>query len=962
MENTKTSSKSLTGIFQRTKGSIRRVLSHHFGQADDERVRKAAEYAQGRQASIRSSSMKYKAFISYSHAADGKLAPELERGLKRFAKPWYRLRAMRVFRDQTGLALTPELWPTILKALEDSENFVVLASPKAAESRWVRKEIEHWHANRDPRRMYIVLTDGELQWDNEAHDYDWSKTTSLPALLAGTFREEPLHLDLRWAKRKNHLSLREPHFRDAIAELAAPLHGKDKDEISGEDVRQHRRTVKVVVATVILLASLAVWATIQAVIAEQRRQTAQSRQLAAQALSRLGREELDSALLLSVEANRVKATQEARKSLLAGLITFPHFVRHLRGHANEVEGLAYSPDGKTFASASKDGTIVRWDAKTGNQVGEALNSGGHILTSLALSPDGETLAVGDQDGTVRYARLSENGSKMESVRACEVVWSIEFLGDNETIAAVCRYRGVTSWRVGSPKVRRLELPGDWDTVGAATFSADGSVVAASGIGGVIAVDLSPRPKLNPAKLDSRGDEILALDGAGSRFAVAHRQTVEIWDRQLNKRRFILEAPRRAMFSALSFSLDGKLLAAGTEDREIILWSLARTPRIESTLRGHRGRISSLRFSADGKALVSGDASGLIVQWDLTKPYRIMEQLGISSAKDSALTFSGDGQSLAWLDDSGVLQRWHLRERKFEPPIPADKSRQIQSFAFQPGKKVVVLGLDDGSIQRWDLEHHSKTGPSIPAHADAVTWIAFAPDGEIFASSGCAGFKTVTGHGTEHRLCADYEIRTWRASDGTEVGAAQPKSIAAQTSFAARGDWSMVDETQALPLESIESSARVVHPKDQVLIAAGCGDFDGTCRTGIIRFWNLTTATAEGPSLFGHETGIRRIALSPDGQILATGDQDGAIMLWDVGTRESLAPPMKGHHRSISGLSFSSDGNLLVSASEDDVVVWDLHPQSLVSHACDTANRQFDEMEWRLRFDEPYRATCGDSGS
>jgi WD40 repeat protein len=266
-------------------------------------------------------------------------------------------------------------------------------------------------------------------------------------------------------------------------------------------------------------------------------------------------------------------------------------------------------------------------------------------------------------------------------------------------------------------------------------------------------------------------------------------------------------------------------------------------------------------------------------------------------------------------------------------------------------------LDDGRIQRWNLEHHSATGPLIPAHASEIRWLAFSPDGKTFASSGCAGFKTVMGHGTERRLCTADEIRTWRVSDGTEVGTAQPKSIDAQTSFAARGDWSMVDETKALPLKSIESSARVVHPNDQVLIAAGCGDFDGTCRTGIIRFWNLTTASADGPSLLGHETGIRRIALSPDGQILATGDSDGAIMLWDVGTRESLAPPMNGHRRSISGLSFSNDGNLLVSASKDGVVVWDLHPESLVSHACDTANRQFDEVEWRLRFEDEYRATC-----
>ena len=53
----------------------------------------------------------YDAFISYSHAADSQFAPFLQGAIQRFARPWYRLRTLRIFRDQTGLTLTPELWP-----------------------------------------------------------------------------------------------------------------------------------------------------------------------------------------------------------------------------------------------------------------------------------------------------------------------------------------------------------------------------------------------------------------------------------------------------------------------------------------------------------------------------------------------------------------------------------------------------------------------------------------------------------------------------------------------------------------------------------------------------------------------------------------------------------------------------------------------------------------------------------
>ena len=92
------------------------------------------------------SSADYDGFISYSHAVDGRLAPALQRGLHRFAKPWYRLRALRVFRDETSLSATPELWPSIVEALDGSRWLILLASPEAAESPWVNDEVAHWCA------------------------------------------------------------------------------------------------------------------------------------------------------------------------------------------------------------------------------------------------------------------------------------------------------------------------------------------------------------------------------------------------------------------------------------------------------------------------------------------------------------------------------------------------------------------------------------------------------------------------------------------------------------------------------------------------------------------------------------------------------------------------------------------------------------------------------------------------
>lgn len=119
--------------------------------------------------------MSYKAFISYSHTADGQLAPALQSALQKFAKPFYRLRAMRIFRDETSLHLTPKLWPMVQQSLAASEHFILMASPKAARSEWVRKEIDEWLELRDGSldNFHLVLTEGEIFWDNKAGDFDW---------------------------------------------------------------------------------------------------------------------------------------------------------------------------------------------------------------------------------------------------------------------------------------------------------------------------------------------------------------------------------------------------------------------------------------------------------------------------------------------------------------------------------------------------------------------------------------------------------------------------------------------------------------------------------------------------------------------------------------------------------------------------------------------------------------------
>ncbi len=178
--------------------------------------------------------MQYKAFISYSHSDDLDLVAALQHGLQQFAKVWYQLRAIHVFRDKTHIVPGQGLTSTIKAALDDSEYLVLLASPWSAGSEWVQAEVDYWNGHRGPQKILLVLTEGQIVWSSKLNDFDWDRTNALPKSLGGVFKEEPVFVDLRWARTGQLLSLAYPRFREAIVDLASALRGIPKDVLGGD--------------------------------------------------------------------------------------------------------------------------------------------------------------------------------------------------------------------------------------------------------------------------------------------------------------------------------------------------------------------------------------------------------------------------------------------------------------------------------------------------------------------------------------------------------------------------------------------------------------------------------------------------------------------------------------------------------------------------------------------------------
>ena len=307
----------------------------------------------------------YDAFISYSHALDGKLAPTVQTVLERFAKPWYRQRALRVFRDTTSLAANPALWPSIEAGLRSSEWLILMASPEAARSIYVGREVAWWLDHKSPERVLVVLTAGEFTIAQNGAPSD----AALPPALGKVLVHEPRWVDLRWLRDVDQVDVSNPRLRENVADLAAAIHEVPKDLLIGEHIRQHRRTMRLARGAVAGLVVLTVAALIAAVVAVVQRNEATAQRdnaLFNQILTRaqqLRSDDVSLAAQLDALAFDKSPTPEAYTALL----TSGNQARSTRlpGHTAPIRSVAYDPRGTWIASGAEDSTIRLWAPEGG---------------------------------------------------------------------------------------------------------------------------------------------------------------------------------------------------------------------------------------------------------------------------------------------------------------------------------------------------------------------------------------------------------------------------------------------------------------------------------------------------------------------------------------------------------------------------------------------------------------------
>ncbi|HKP89350.1 MAG TPA: hypothetical protein VJT75_05190 [Thermoleophilaceae bacterium] len=899
----------------------------------------------------------YHGFISYSHAADGRLAPALQTGLQRFARPWYRTRALHVFRDDAVLSANPHLWSSICQALDGSRYFILLASRDAASSEWVAREADRWRQTKQSEKLLVGLTDGELVWDEDAGDFDWRRTNALPETLRGAFDEEPRYLDLRWARDGDDLALSHPRFREAVAELAAPLHGRPKDELASEEVRLRRRAVRLARAAVVSLAILVLTSLVAVAVALTQRSNAlhqaslaSSRQLAATAETQLGTN-LDAALLLAVRAYRENRNPQTLAALLRVNTASPHLVRYV-SMGSDVTQLAGTRDGRIAVAGLADGRVMRWDVVRRNAVPVARLRG--RVTAVAASADGSAIAASDGSRAVLVRPGSSPGTL--AVPPGEKVNAVAVSPSGRTVAVHGSSGSIR--RPGSTVI--LRFPGG-RAVHPDPVPYPSALVAPSD-DELLLFDLGGGPwerrRVGDWSRLARGSTGFGVRGVpslpsadGRRVAGASGSVLRVVS--LSGAPVTARAPVRVP-SSLALSPDGATLAVGDSGNIYVTpVAAAGRPRAAPVKLAGGGSVNTfvgLSFLNDGSRLVAATGDQLAF-WDLDQVDRLarMARIPLPTACNACpgpdIAVSPSGARAAVVPHAGgpvLIQPLGSRGGRRQVIGDAVTGPSFSSPVWDEGGRQVVLPVT------------GKSSPSeVPAIArvvhvgrqsDGIEAAGLSGDGRTLMAIGSSG-RIYTGDAATGRVLATHPVPPGVSHDRyatfhASVSAPADRGVLVSTPSAWIVELSSGRLLRKLPTEDVEYAA---YGGRRLLVQQTSGE---------LQVWDRDGRALER-TLPGDRTYFDAPVPNADGTLVARRRTNGAVEVDDLRAGVALgsvSSPGSGELK--TGVAFSPAGRRLVSASsrgfEDEgvMVQRDLAPEALIRTACATAGRQLSQSEWR----------------
>ncbi|WP_414755247.1 WD40 repeat domain-containing protein [Anabaena sp. CCY 9910] len=246
------------------------------------------------------------------------------------------------------------------------------------------------------------------------------------------------------------------------------------------------------------------------------------------------------------------------------------------------------------------------------------------------------------------------------------------------------------------------------------------------------------------------------------------------------------------------------------------------------------------------------------------------------------------------------------------------SGQAWTVSFSPDGQILASGSQDGSLNLWDVP----TGKLIRTlkHSEPVIGVVFSPDGQTLVSNLDLGsIIRLWNWRTGEIIRIKDDPDTYQR--GFENFKTQPATFSpdGQTLFTTSGSGSLLQSW------NVKTGKRTGSFDAKSSINAVAISSDGnTLATGIrdnaIKLWNINDSKLIH-TLTGHQGQVRTVAFSPDGTLLASGSQDGTVKLWNATTGKQIST-FTAHKEQVWSVAFHPDGKTFASTGQDGTVkIW-----------------------------------------
>ncbi|HEY7427717.1 MAG TPA: protein kinase [Gemmataceae bacterium] len=356
------------------------------------------------------------------------------------------------------------------------------------------------------------------------------------------------------------------------------------------------------------------------------------------------------------------------------------------------------------------------------------------------------------------------------------------------------------------------------------------------------------------------------------------KAVEVWTADGGRKVFTLEGHSAPVF-CLAFRRDGRLLASGGGDGTVRLWDMDSgktvkilvVPKAPNQKPSDHPTLRSLAFRPDGKQLAVGGWDGFVTLWDAesgTQAHRFHAGVGLVQG----LAYHPNGRWLAYSGQSRTARLWDVETRQLIRAFNGH-GQQVSSIVFSADGRTTATSSEDETIGIWDTDSGQRL-KLLKGHNAWVYRLCFVP------RNGLSGALLAS--------CSDDgTVRVWDVSSGTVQ-----RVFRGHTNRYVRG--------------------LSAHPDGWRLASAA---HDGT-----IKLWDLaapsqeyTTLQADLRSILTNFAGpvFVRAVFSPDGRLLACPSRNGTVQVWQVGTQK-LHQVFRAHRAEVWGLAFTPDGRTIAS--------------------------------------------------